>query len=89
MALISPKIDEQLVRLQMVARCERQPGQALILTDDKNFPDKDLEAELAELAAAILRPRRTHKKAAARTSRRSASASKRSSRPKFPLDGVP
>ncbi len=81
LALSSPKIDEKLVRLQIVARCEPQPGQALILTGDKNFRDKDLEAELAEPAAAILRPRHTHKKAAARTTRQSASASKRSSRP--------
>ncbi len=27
LALTSPKIDEKLVCLQMVARCERQPGQ--------------------------------------------------------------
>ena len=40
-ALTSPKIDEKLVYLQLVARCERQPGQALILIGDKNFRGKD------------------------------------------------
>jgi hypothetical protein len=62
LALTSPKIDEKLVCLQMVARCEREPGQALILIGDKNFRGKDFEAELAELDAAILRPRRTDEK---------------------------
>ncbi len=58
LALTSPKVDEKLVCLQMVARCERQPGQALILIGDKNFRGKEFEAELAELEATILRPRR-------------------------------
>ena len=49
LALTSPKIDEKLVCVQMVARCERQPGQALILIGDKNFRGKDFETELAEL----------------------------------------
>lgn len=58
LALTSPKIDEKLVCLQMVARCERQPGQALILIGDKNFRGKDFETELATLDATIMRPRR-------------------------------
>jgi DDE family transposase len=58
LALTSPKIDEKLVCLQMVARCERQPGQALILIGDKNFRGKDFETELAALEATIMRPRR-------------------------------
>ena len=58
LALTSPKIDEKLVCLQMVARCERAPGQALILIGDKNFRGKDFETELAALNAAIMRPRR-------------------------------
>jgi len=58
LALTSPKIDEKLVCLQMVARCERQPGQAIILIGDKNFRGKDFETELAKLDATILRPRR-------------------------------
>jgi hypothetical protein len=41
LALTSPKIDERLVCLQLVARCERQPGQLLILIGDKNFRGKD------------------------------------------------
>lgn len=58
LALTSPKIDEKLVCLEMVARCERQPGQAIILIGDKNFRGKDFETELAKLDAMILRPRR-------------------------------
>jgi len=58
LALTSPKIDEKLVCLELVARCERQPGQALILIGDKNFRGKDFESELAALDATILRPRR-------------------------------
>jgi Transposase DDE domain len=58
LALTSPKIDEKLVCVQMVARCERQPGQALILIGDKNFRGKDFETELAALDATIMRPRR-------------------------------
>jgi hypothetical protein len=62
LALTSPKIDEKLVCVQMVARCERQPGQTLILIGDKNFRGKDFETELAELDATILRPRRKDEK---------------------------
>jgi hypothetical protein len=58
LALTSPKIDEKLVCLQMLARCERQPGQSIILIGDKNFRGKDFETELAALDATILRPRR-------------------------------
>jgi hypothetical protein len=58
LALTSPKIDEKLVCLQLVARCERQPGQALILIGDKNFRGKHFETELAKLEATIHRPRR-------------------------------
>lgn len=42
----------------MVAYCERQPGQVLVLIGDKNFRGKDFEAELAKLDATIFRPRR-------------------------------
>jgi hypothetical protein len=58
LALTSPKIDEKLVCVQMLARCERQPGQAIILIGDKNFRGKDFETELGKLDATILRPRR-------------------------------
>jgi Transposase DDE domain len=58
LALTSPKIDEKLVCLQMVARCEREPGRPLILIGDKNFRGKDFEAELSKLDAQIMRPRR-------------------------------
>jgi hypothetical protein len=58
LALTSPKIDEKLVCLRLVARCERPPGQILVLIGDKNFRGKDFEAELANLDARIMRPRR-------------------------------
>jgi hypothetical protein len=58
LALTSPKVDEKLVCLQMVARCQRAPGQTLILIGDKNFRGKDFETELAALEATIMRPRR-------------------------------
>ena len=62
LALTSPKIDEKLVCLELVTRCERQPGQALILIGDKNFRGKDFETELATLEARIMRPRRKDEK---------------------------
>jgi DDE family transposase len=58
LALTSPKVDEKTVCLQMVARCERQPGQMLILIGDKNFRGKQFEDDLAALEALIQRPRR-------------------------------
>jgi DDE family transposase len=62
LALTSPKIDEKLVCLQMLLRCERQPGQMLVLIGDKNFRGKDFEAQLAKLDASIVRPRRKDEK---------------------------
>ena len=59
LALTSPKIDEKTVCLQMVARCQRQPGQMLILIGDKNFRGRQFETDLAALDATIHRPRRT------------------------------
>lgn len=58
LALTSPKIDEKLVCVALIARCEREPGQALILIGDKNFRGEGFEAELAALDAVIMRPRR-------------------------------
>jgi hypothetical protein len=58
LALTSPKVDEKTVCLQLVARCERQPGQMLILIGDKNFRGQGFEADLALLDATIHRPRR-------------------------------
>jgi hypothetical protein len=43
----------------MVARCERTPGQMLVLIGDKNFRGQEFEAQLATLDATIIRPRRT------------------------------
>jgi hypothetical protein len=62
LALTSPKIDEKLVCLQMLARCERQPGRAILLIGDKNFRGQEFETELAALDATILRPRRKDEK---------------------------
>ncbi len=62
LALTSPKIDEKLVCLQMVARLERNPDQTLILIGDKNFRGKDFETELVALDATIHRPRRKDEK---------------------------
>jgi hypothetical protein len=62
LALTSPKIDEKLVCLQMVARCERQPGTIVMLIGDKNFRGKEFETELAKLDASIHRPRRKDEK---------------------------
>src|ERR1039458_2728882 len=58
LALTSPKIEEKQVCLGLVERCERQSGQMLILIGDKNFRGQQFEADLAELAATISRPRR-------------------------------
>jgi hypothetical protein len=58
LALTSPKIDEKLVCVTLIARCERQPGQMLILVGDKNFRGKQFEEDLAALDATIMRPRR-------------------------------
>ena len=58
LALTSPKLDEKIVCLQLVARCERQPGQLLVLIGDKNFRGQQFEQELAALDAVIKRPRR-------------------------------
>lgn len=67
LALTSPKVDEKLVCLEMVARCERQPGQLLVLIGDKNFRGKAFEAELAKFDATIIRPRRKDEKKATST----------------------
>ena len=67
MALTSPKIDEKLVCLQMVARCERAEGQLLVLIGDKHFRGKQFETDLAALDATILRPRRKDEKTIATT----------------------
>lgn len=58
LALTSPKIDEKIVCLGMVARLERHPGQLVALIGDKNFRGKDFEDQLAALDASIHRPRR-------------------------------
>jgi hypothetical protein len=58
LALTSPKVDEKTVCLQLVARCERQPGQVLIVVGDKNFCGRQFEIDLRALDATIHRPRR-------------------------------
>jgi len=59
MALTSPKIDDKQVCLELVARCERQPGQILTLIGDKSFRGAQFETDLAAVDARIHRPRRT------------------------------
>jgi Transposase DDE domain len=59
LALTSPKIDEKLVCLQMLARVERAGGRMVMLIGDKNFRGKDFETQLATLDATITRPRRS------------------------------
>jgi hypothetical protein len=80
LALTSPKIDEKLVCVALIARCERAPRQMLVLTGDKNFRGKQFEEDLAKLDAAIMRTRRMDEPDGGRTSLRSTSASSRSSR---------
>lgn len=46
----------------MVARCERQPGQILIVVGDKNFCGRQFQADLRALDATIHRPRRKDEK---------------------------
>jgi Transposase DDE domain len=58
LALTSPKIDEKQVCLELVARCQRQPGQILTLIGDKNFRGKQFEADLVAMDAHVHRPRR-------------------------------
>jgi hypothetical protein len=58
LVLTSPKIDEKTVCLQMLARCDRAPGQILTLISDKNYRGRQFETDLAQLDAIILRPRR-------------------------------
>src|SRR3954465_11115529 len=57
-AMTSPKVDEKTVCLKLVARCERQVGQMLIVVGDKNFCGRQFEADLNVLDATIHRPRR-------------------------------
>ena len=58
LALTSPKVDEREVCLELVRRCQRQPGQTIVLIGDKNFRGKQFEADLAALDATTMRPRR-------------------------------
>jgi len=54
----SPGFYGDLLRVQLLALCERAPGQMLILIGRQNFRGKDFETELANLDARIMRPRR-------------------------------
>jgi len=58
LALTSPKVDEKQVCLQMIARCERAPGQILIVIGDKNFRGREFETDLDALETTMIRPRR-------------------------------
>ena len=58
LVLTSPKIDEKVVCLQMLARCHRLPGQQLIVIGDKNYRGAAFDNDIATLNAEIHRPRR-------------------------------
>jgi hypothetical protein len=79
LALIWPKIDEKSVCLQLIARCQRQPGQVLIVVGDKNFCGASSRSTCKALDATIHRPRRKTRRAADPIWRRSANGSSRSS----------
>jgi hypothetical protein len=81
LALTSPTVDEKLVCLEMVARCERQSGRMLILIGDKNFRGTQFEKDLKALDATSARPRRNDEPGRGPTLPRFANASNRSSRP--------
>jgi hypothetical protein len=57
LALTSPNIDEKTVCLQLVARCERRPGQILIVVGDKNFCGRQFRGRPASAPAARGRTR--------------------------------
>jgi len=49
--LTSPEVDEREVCLKLTARCERAPGQLLVVIGDKNFRGKDFEGQMRALEA--------------------------------------
>jgi hypothetical protein len=55
LCLCSPKIDEREIALKLLTRCGRG-GETLV--GDKNYASRAFEADLAELGARIVRPRR-------------------------------
>lgn len=56
LALTSPKRDERVVGLELLARCERRGGE--ILVGDKGYAGRDFAAAVTDLDATIVRPRR-------------------------------
>ena len=60
LSLTSPKVDEREVCLKLTARCERAPGQLLVVIGDKNFRGKDFEGQMRALEAQVMRPRRKY-----------------------------
>lgn len=56
LALTSPKRDERVVGLELLARCERRGGE--ILLGDKGYAGRDFAAAVTDLDATIVRPRR-------------------------------
>lgn len=56
LALTSPKRDERVVGLELLARCERRGGELLL--GDKGYAGRDFAAAVTDLDATIVRPRR-------------------------------
>jgi hypothetical protein len=59
--LCSPKIDEREVALALLQRCRRHGGEVLL--GDKNYAGREFAANVAQLDATILRPRRRNERA--------------------------
>ncbi len=56
LALASPKRDERVVGLELLARCERSGGETLL--GDKGYAGREFANAVSQLDAKILRPRR-------------------------------
>ena len=80
MILTSPKDNERDICLRLLARVNRTGP--LTVIGDKGYAGRQFETDAALLDATILRPRRKDEPAAARTSRRSANGSNRSTGPR-------
>jgi hypothetical protein len=78
LTVTSPKRDERDVAIELLARTRRQGTVTLIA--DKGYAGREFASQISEMNATIIRPRRTSR-VVAHTSRRSASASSRSSGP--------
>jgi hypothetical protein len=58
-ALTSPKRDEREVGLELLASCEREEGELLLLLSDKGYAGQEFTSAVAGLGVTHIRPRRT------------------------------